>query len=75
MKKTLALLLVLSMLLLGAAMAEGNKIGYTCMDGTVRVRTSGDGQYDVQSQKIREQTYYGEPAADGHYTVSHAAEQ
>ena len=34
MKKTLALLLVLSMLLLGAAMAEGNKIGYTCMDGT-----------------------------------------
>lgn len=45
------------------------------MDGTVRVRTSGDGQYDVQSQKIREQTYYGEPAADGHYTVSRAAEQ
>ena len=40
-----------------------------------RVRTSGDGQYDVQSQKIREQTYYGEPAADGHYTVSRAAEQ
>mgnify|MGYP000107930057 CR=1 FL=1 len=36
---------------------------------------SGDGQYDVQSQKIREQTYYGEPAADGHYTVSRAAEQ
>ncbi len=34
MKKTLALLLVLAMLLMGAAMAEGNKIGYTCMDGT-----------------------------------------
>ena len=34
MKKTLALILVLSMLLLGAAMAEGNKLGYTCMDGT-----------------------------------------
>ena len=56
-------------------MAEGQLLGYTCMDGTVRVRTSGDGQYDVQSQKIREQTYYGEPAADGHYTVSRAAEQ
>ena len=34
MKKTLALLLVLAMLLMGAAMAEGNKLGYTCMDGT-----------------------------------------
>ena len=34
MKKTLALLLVLVMLLAGAAMAEGNKLGYTCMDGT-----------------------------------------
>ena len=54
---------------------SGAQVFYTCMDGTVRVRTSGDGQYDVQSQKIREQTYYGEPAADGHYTVSRAAEQ
>ena len=34
MKKTLALLLVLAMLVMGAAMAEGNKLGYTCMDGT-----------------------------------------
>ena len=75
MKKALVLVLALAMLLGCTAMAEGNLIGYTCMDGTVRVRTSGDGQYDVQSQKIREQTYYGEPAADGHYTVSRAAEQ
>ena len=34
MKKTLALVLVLAMLLVGAAFAEGQLIGYTCMDGT-----------------------------------------
>ena len=34
MKKVAALVLVLCVLLMGAAMAEGNKIGYTCMDGT-----------------------------------------
>ena len=34
MKKVMALVLVLCVLLMGAALAEGNKIGYTCMDGT-----------------------------------------
>ena len=34
MKKVAALVLVLCVLLMGAALAEGNKIGYTCMDGT-----------------------------------------
>lgn len=43
---------------------------YTCMDGTVRVSTTGDGTYDVQSQYIRTQTVYGEPAADGHYIIN-----
>lgn len=34
MKKALVLVLAVVMLLSCAAMAEGNKIGYTCMDGT-----------------------------------------
>ena len=34
MKKVLVLVLALVMILSCAAMAEGNKIGYTCMDGT-----------------------------------------
>lgn len=42
---------------------------YTCMDGTVRVSTAGDGTYDVQTQYIRTQVVCGEPAADGHYVI------
>ncbi len=34
MKKVVALVLVLCVLLMGAALAEGKLIGYTCMDGT-----------------------------------------
>ncbi len=34
MKKALAIVLVLCVLLMGAALAEGQLIGYTCMDGT-----------------------------------------
>lgn len=34
MKKVLVLVLALVMILSCAAMAEGNKVGYTCMDGT-----------------------------------------
>lgn len=48
---------------------RGAETFYTCMDGAVRVSTTGDGTYDVQSQYIRSQTVCGEPAADGHYTI------
>lgn len=48
---------------------RGAETFYTCMDGVVRVFTTGDGTYDVQSQYVRSQTVYGEPAADGHYTI------
>ena len=34
MKKIISLVLVALLVLAGAALAEGNKIGYTCMDGT-----------------------------------------
>lgn len=48
---------------------RGAETFYTCMDGTVRVSTTGDGTYDVQTQLVRTQTVYGEPAADGHYVI------
>lgn len=48
---------------------RGAETFYTCMDGTIRVSTTGDGTYDVQSQYVRSQSIYGEPAADGHYTI------
>ena len=48
---------------------RGAETFYTCMDGTVRVSTTGDGTYDVQTQYVRSQTLYGEPASDGHYTI------
>ena len=48
---------------------RGAETFYTCMDGTVRVSTDGDGTYDVQTQTIRTQNIYGEPAADGHYVI------
>ena len=40
MKKVLVLVLALAMLLGCTAMAEGNLIGYTCMDGTCLLYTS-----------------------------------
>lgn len=42
---------------------------YNCMDGAVRVSTPGDGTYDVQSQRIRDVTFYGAPNSDGCYRV------
>ncbi|MDD4006399.1 MAG: MBL fold metallo-hydrolase [Sphaerochaetaceae bacterium] len=47
---------------------------YNCQDGAVRVSTPGDGTYDVQCQMLREKTFYGEPAANCHYTISNAAD-
>lgn len=48
---------------------RGIETFYTCMDGTVRVSTTGDGTYDVQTQRIRTIMVCGEPAADGHYVI------
>jgi len=44
---------------------------YNCLDGAVRVSTPGDGTYDVQSQWVRDLTFYGTPSSDGHYQVQH----
>lgn len=56
--------------------ASGATDFYTCMDGTVRVRTAGDAVYDVQTQLVRTVTnIYGEPAADGHYVLSRAQQE
>lgn len=42
---------------------------YNCQDGAVSVSTPGDGTYDIQCERIREKTFYGEPAADCHYMI------
>ena len=48
---------------------QGIETFYTCGDGTVRVSTTGDGTYDIQTQYIRISTVYGDPAPDGHYII------
>lgn len=42
---------------------------YNCQDGAISVSTPGDGTYDIQCERIREKTFYGEPTSDGHYTI------
>lgn len=39
---------------------SGAQTLYTCLDGTVAVRTTGDGTYEVQVEKEREIILYGE---------------
>lgn len=42
---------------------------YNCTDGAVKVSTTGDGTYEVQSQIIRELTSIGSPDPNGFYRV------
>lgn len=50
--------------------AQGAEVFYNCADGAIRVSTTGDGTYDVQTQKIREVTVLPEGPALGHVVVS-----
>ena len=46
-----------------------DQVFYTCSDGNVRVRTSGDGTYDIQTSRIRTIKWYGDISEDGHYVI------
>lgn len=49
--------------------ANGAQVFYNCADGAIRVSTTGDGTYDVQTQMLREVRILPDPAADGHYVI------
>lgn len=46
-----------------------DQVFYTPTDGSVRVRTTGDGTYDIQTSKIRTIKWYGDISQDGHYEI------
>lgn len=46
-----------------------DQVFYTCSDGSVRVRTTGDGTYDIQTSRIRTIKWYGDISEDGHYVI------
>ena len=50
-------------------MVNGAEPFYTAADGAIRISTSGDGVYDVQTQLLREVPFLNEPAVDGHYVI------
>lgn len=50
--------------------AAGAKVFYNACDGAVRVRTAGDGTYQVQTQFLRNLAALPEPSSDGSYAVS-----
>lgn len=51
-------------------MYHGIPFTYSIFDGTCVVYTSGDGVYDVQVEKDREDTYFGDlKAKDGHFQI------
>ena len=50
--------------------SAGAVVFHTLFDGTVKISTSGDGHYDVQTQFVREKkNLYGAPSEDGHYVI------
>ena len=51
-------------------LASGAKIYYNCIDGAVRISTSGDGTYDVQTQLLRDLPSLPEPPSDEHEILS-----
>ena len=51
-------------------LASGAKIYYNFIDGAVRISTSGDGTYDVQTQLLRDLPSLPEPPSDGHEILS-----
>ena len=50
--------------------AAGAQVFYNSADGAVRVSTSGDGKYQVQTQLLREIAILPEPSPDGSYEIS-----
>ena len=53
--------------------AAGAQVFYNACDGAVRIRTSGDGTYQVQTQFLRELEVLPAPSEDGSYTISREA--
>lgn len=53
-------------------MAAGAQVFYNDPDGAIRISTTGDGTYDVQTQLLRQLSVLPEPSEDGHYTISRA---
>ena len=53
-------------------MAAGAQVFYNDPDGAIRISTTGDGTYDVQTQLLRELTILPEPSGDGHYVFTRA---
>ncbi len=46
-----------------------DQVFFTCSDGSVRVRTTGDGTYDIQTSRVRTIKWYGDISQDGHYVI------
>ncbi len=43
---------------------------HSAIDGTIRISTTGDGHYDIQTQYVRtKKNLYGTPSEDGHYVL------
>lgn len=47
----------------------GARTFYNCIDGAIKVSTSGDGTYEAQTQFIREIVKLGQPSPDGRYSL------
>lgn len=47
----------------------GARTFYNCIDGAIKVSTSGDGTYEAQTQFIRELVKLGQPSPDGRYSL------
>ena len=52
--------------------AAGAMTFYNSCDGAIRVSTTGDGTYEVQTQFLRDLSVLPAPSADGAYTISRA---
>ena len=50
-------------------MVNGAEPFYTAADGAIRISTTGDGVYDVQTQFLRKVPFLSEPPADGHQVI------
>lgn len=53
-------------------MAAGAQVFYNDPDGAIRISTTGDGTYDVQTQLLRQLDILPAPSEDGHYIITRA---
>lgn len=51
-------------------LVSGAQVFYNACDGAIRVRTTGDGTYQVQTQFLRNLSILPQPSEDGSYTIS-----